>query len=85
MKTCLGLLTRMVVDLFLVVQDLCLGWLELLGSALYILSKIVSFVDNLLSGLASNVVFLLQCMFLLCLGDCSGGLGGSFSWHVPGL
>ena len=71
MRTCLGLLTQMVVDLFLAVLDLCLGWCELLGSVLYIPSMIVSFVDSLLLSLANNSVFLLLYMFLLCPNGCS--------------
>ena len=71
-------------NLVVAALDLYLDSLELLGSALYIPSMIVSFVDSLLLSLANNIVFLLLCKFLLCPDGCSAELGEFSSLLVPG-
>lgn len=68
----------------LVGLDLCSGWLELFGLALYIRSTIVSFVDSFLLSLASNIWLLLLCKFLLCLDSSTAGFGGFSSLLVQG-
>ena len=82
MRTCPGLLTQIVATQFLAVLDLCLDWLELLGSALCIPSMIVLFVDNLLLSLASSILCVLLCKFLLCPDGCSAELGEFSSLFV---
>ena len=79
-----GPLTQMVTTQFLAVLDLCLHWLELLGSAPCIPSMIVSFADRVLLSLANNSVFSLLCKFLLCPGDFSIEIGEFSSLLVPG-